>query len=307
MSQRLLTKEMVLEKQRLLTKNGTAPGIRPLHAALGCGSMTTLVKILAEIKADQAPSATQRPEALARFQSIWAEAEEVGRNSCAEEVKSLQDIIEVLSSEVERTEGELHATNARETHLIASKEELYNEVTAVQQRLTATRAAAEEYSSKAVLMLEQISTLREQHALEITNLIEKHRSYQVEQTAFTAQLEQQVRRTEASVSEKTLELARVEATLQATSSHASREAELRATAEHKLSAMESELAEARGSAATAMERVAEVQRDAMDRLSGLQTQHAAELARLLDHLSTASAHIRKGSKFTPIVQKTSDE
>ncbi len=294
MSQKLLTKELVLEKLRLLTQqDGKPPKTRALHAALGCGSTTTLLQILREIEGDQERSAAPDPEALAHFNSVWMAAKAAGRSYCAGEIIGLKDTLDYASSEAERMEGALQAAHALTAQLTAKKDELFGEIVAVQQRLTTTRAAAEEHATKTVTVIEQMSALREQHDREISTLLEEQRANQNEQRVLTARLENQVRQLEGTLGEKAVTIARLEAMLQATSAQAAQDGELRAAALTKLATIEGELTDTRLKAAAAIDRVTEVQREAMERVTALQNQHATEIARLLDRLTDTP---QKGTK-----------
>lgn len=280
MSLKLLTKEAVQEKRELLTKDGKPPSIRTLRSALGCGSMSTLVKILREIDGDHDQPSVSDPDALTHFNAVWSAAKAAGRDERTQEIAHLKDALDALTAETEQLEGELEATRARVGELTEQRDGLFNDITESQKCLTATRAAAEENARKTLAAIEQISVMRENHAREVALLTEKLRIAQADQQEITARFTSQI-------NDATIALARAEATLASASAQAANENALRVAATDKLAATEAELAQVRVKAEAAMERVSAVQKDGIERLAAQQAQHTAEIATFIQSIRSS--------------------
>jgi hypothetical protein len=101
----LLTKEEVTKAMKNLEVQGKKLTCTSLHAALGNrGSMSTLLRLKAEIQGTPAPAADP-PEALKLFRDIWAMAVSEERQQQEGLVIQLREELTALALENERLEG----------------------------------------------------------------------------------------------------------------------------------------------------------------------------------------------------------
>lgn len=108
----IVTKDEIATAMADLTAKGKRPTLTAIHAAIGNkGSMSTVVKLKAEVEAAQMPA--DSPESLQVFRSVWAQACEEGRKGHEGEVSELKNGITVLSTENDRLEGLIMASQTR--------------------------------------------------------------------------------------------------------------------------------------------------------------------------------------------------
>lgn len=101
----LLTKDEVAKAMKDLEGQGKKVTCTSLHAALGNrGSMSTLLKLKAEIQGTPAP-VTDSPEALKLFRDIWTMAVAEGRQQQEGLAIQLREELTALAVENERLEG----------------------------------------------------------------------------------------------------------------------------------------------------------------------------------------------------------
>jgi chromosome segregation ATPase len=106
----IIDKESVEKAIADLKANGKKVTLMALHGALGHrGSMSTLVKIKAELEANAQP-VNDSEEGLQAFREIWALAREEGRRQQESVNAGLQQDIQTLARENERLEGEATAS-----------------------------------------------------------------------------------------------------------------------------------------------------------------------------------------------------
>src|SRR5581483_430769 len=112
----IVTKDDVARTMAELNARGKKPTLAALHAALGGrGSMTTLVRLKAEIL-DHQPS-TESQEALISFREIWARALDEGRKEQEHSLCDLRETVAALTAECDRLHGVAMAAQNRATEL----------------------------------------------------------------------------------------------------------------------------------------------------------------------------------------------
>lgn len=103
----LITIDEVRSAVLALKSAGRKVTLASIHAQLGHrGSMTTLVKLKAQIDAPEEQSGSDSPEALEAFREVWALAMEQGRCEGRERLAAAQDAQDALSGEVSRLEAQ---------------------------------------------------------------------------------------------------------------------------------------------------------------------------------------------------------
>ena len=117
----IIDKESVEKAIADLKANGKKVTLMALHGALGHrGSMSTLVKIKAELEAKAQP-VNDSEEGLQAFREIWALAREEGRRQQESVNAGLQQDIQTLARENERLEGEATASANQTSELQKAK------------------------------------------------------------------------------------------------------------------------------------------------------------------------------------------
>ena len=169
----ILLKDDVAKAINALTATNTKPTLKALHAALGHrGSMSTLVKLKAEIEAEAAGPLFSE-DAMQSFRNVWSAAVAEGRQQKETEIAALKEAQEALMSELQTMEGQAVASNARVAELEKLQSELTGEVTKAAEEVTRARATGETHALKLAEALERIEKLQTSHATEITRLREQ--------------------------------------------------------------------------------------------------------------------------------------
>ena len=155
----IIDKELVEKAIADLKADGKKVTLMALHGALGHrGSMSTLVKIKAELEAEAQP-VRDSEEGLQAFREIWALAREEGRRQQESVNAGLQQDIQTLARENERLEGEATASanEAREfqkaklhaeTELADVKRQLAKSQDSLIQANKETQAALEKFAAE---------------------------------------------------------------------------------------------------------------------------------------------------------------
>ena len=109
----VITKEEVGTVIAQFIGQGKKPTLMAVHAALGHkGSMSTLVRLKAEIEAETKRSADS-PEGLQAFRSVWAAARAEGRKEQELAIAELQENLQAMATENERLQGVAAAAQTR--------------------------------------------------------------------------------------------------------------------------------------------------------------------------------------------------
>jgi hypothetical protein len=141
-----------------------------LHAALGNrGSITTLVKIKAEIDAETLQQQDSE-EGLKTFREVWALAVEEGRRQNAGECAELREAIGMLTTESEQAEGELAQGHEHLCDVEAQRDSLLAQVAIANEQAVAAHAAADQNAAKVAEVMEHRDKLRIEHAQEVSRL-----------------------------------------------------------------------------------------------------------------------------------------
>lgn len=170
----VITKEEVGKAISQLVGQGKKPTLATLHAALGNkGSMSTLVRLKAEIDAEAQP-ATDSPEALAAFREVWALAHDEGRKGQELVTADLRDSLKAIAAENERLEG---ATAAAQKHAIDLEEAKSKAEAELNQfRISADRELSQSMSTmreaglQTAKALQELADVRGAHATHVAAL-----------------------------------------------------------------------------------------------------------------------------------------
>jgi chromosome segregation ATPase len=170
----VITKEDISKSIQDLAGQGRKPTLAAIHAALNNrGSMSTLVRLKAEIDAETQPE-TDSPEGLKAFREVWALAVDEGRRQQEAVLAELRESIKALASENERLEGTAVAAQNRATELERAKsqaETALHELRAqVDGELKQARAASAEASTQAADALQKLTKAQTAHAAETAAL-----------------------------------------------------------------------------------------------------------------------------------------
>jgi cell division protein FtsB len=163
----VLNKEEVAQAIAELGAKGKKPTLTMLHAALGNrGSLTTLVKLKAEIEAGtgQAPESS---EALEAFRKVWRAALEEGQAHQEALVTEARETIKVVCAENERLDARVAAAEASVAQLKDAKSHAELELGRVRGE------AADELSrTKTALSdaLQKLTAAQTAHAAEVSRL-----------------------------------------------------------------------------------------------------------------------------------------
>jgi len=169
----ILTKEDVAKAIASLVAMGKKPTLTAIHAALANrGSMSTLIKLKAEIEAE-AVKRRDSEEGLRAFRELWDLAVNEGRTQKEAEREDLRQSLNALLAEAQAMEGEVAAANARVEDFQKRHTSMTTEVTKATELLTAARASGEQQALKLAEALGRIEILQTSHATEIARLREQ--------------------------------------------------------------------------------------------------------------------------------------
>ena len=197
----IISKEDVAKAISDLAAQGKKPTLAILHAALQHrGSMSTLVRLKAEVEAAAQP-ASDSPEALKAFREIWALAVDEGRIQQEAVNAELRENLKALATENERLEGTAIAAQERATEL----------------EITASRAAAELNRAKVdqERQLSQAQAALVQTSAQAADALQKLCEVQAARSANVAALQADLASAVSRAHELELKLVRAQALLEA--------------------------------------------------------------------------------------------
>lgn len=170
----IITKDEVGKAIQDLVEKGKKPTLAAIHASLnGRGSMSTLVRLKAEIDAATKPG-TDSPEAIKAFREVWTMAVDDGRKQQEAVLQELRESIQALVKENERLEGASIATLNHVTELEQAKSQIETELRQVRAQadveIKQSRSVLAEATAQSALALQKLSVAQASHAAEVTAL-----------------------------------------------------------------------------------------------------------------------------------------
>lgn len=158
----------------LTTEKGKKPTITAIHAALGNrGSLSTLVKLLAEIEAAERP-ATEAGDAVHAFREMWRLAMDEGQKEAEATIKELKAVQFTLCQENERLDGVASAAQEQLATLEKEKSDLAMECAQArakfENQLAQAQAALAEANGRSSQAFEKLSQVQSAHATELAAL-----------------------------------------------------------------------------------------------------------------------------------------
>ena len=170
----ILTKEEVGKAIQDLAGQGKKPTLAAVHAALNNrGSMSTLVRLKAEIEAAAQP-ANDSADGLKAFREVWALAVDEGRRQQEAVVLELRESIKALATENERLEGVVLATNNRiveaEQAKFQAEEQLIRMKDRLEGELKQAKTALTEATTQAANALQKLAELQTAYAAQVADL-----------------------------------------------------------------------------------------------------------------------------------------
>lgn len=192
----VITKEAVADAIRKLTDQGTKPTLAAIHAALGGkGSITTLVKIKAELESE-ASAPADSAEGLAQFRALWSAAVAEGRKQMETQLAELRAGLDAVTAENEKLEAAAIADADRVGDLQARLDSLVDELSQANRAATEARAGAADASQRLAQALADVSTVRAEYLAAMTKAAQDlaaardlAHAAQIERATLTAQLE----------------------------------------------------------------------------------------------------------------------
>ena len=166
----LIVRQDVAKAIDSLKAVGKKPTIQAIHSALGNrGSLSTLVKLKAEIEAD-AVVERDSEEGLKAFREVWALAVQEGRNQKDAAAEEMRQALDAMAAESQKMEGEVAVAAERAAALEQGRAELTAELTKANERVTAVRATSEQNATKLSEALETLAKIQQSHAAELADL-----------------------------------------------------------------------------------------------------------------------------------------
>lgn len=166
----ILIKQDVAKAIDSLKALGKKPTIQALHSALGNkGSLSTLVKLKAEIEADTV-AGRDSEEGLKAFRDVWSLAVEEGRKQKDAELAEMRQALDAMANESQKVEGEVAAANERVDVLDRNCSELRAELAKANERVTSARATSEQNATKLSEALAMVAKIQQNHATEMADL-----------------------------------------------------------------------------------------------------------------------------------------
>jgi hypothetical protein len=170
----VLTKEEVGKAISRLIAEGKKPTLAALHTALdNKGSMSTLVRLKAEIEAVEQPP-TDSPDALQAFRKIWTVARDEGRKEQEQALVDMRDNLRSLAVENERLEGIAAAAKGRAADLeqakIKADTELETLRTNTERDLALATATVRDAGLQAAKALQELADTRGAQATQLAAL-----------------------------------------------------------------------------------------------------------------------------------------
>jgi chromosome segregation ATPase len=191
----LVTKEEVASAIERLTTSGQKPTLAAIHATLGRGSMTTLVRLKAEL--EQSPvEQPEAPEVLDHFRSIWTTAKSAGRSERDEELNRSAENLAAVLTDNDKLESAHAGITARLAEVEAQRDSLVAQLAESNHAATAARAAGETHASALAAALTRINQLtgvavetQDKLQQSINSLRDDNRELLITHATLTAKLE----------------------------------------------------------------------------------------------------------------------
>lgn len=157
-----------------LAGQGKKPTLAAIHAALNNrGSMSTLVRLKAEIDAEAQP-VTDSLEGLKAFREVWALAVEEGRQQQEPALVEVRESVKALAAENDRLEGVAVAAQNRAAELdnarARAETDLMQFRSQVETELKQARTSQAEAAAQAADALQKLAADRAAHANQIASL-----------------------------------------------------------------------------------------------------------------------------------------
>ena len=172
----VLTKEEVEKAMAELSAKGRKITLAALHAALNHrGSMSTLIKLKAEIEAPSAPQDSE--DALNAFRQLWNMAQADAKKQQDAAIAELQETLKTLAMENERLDGLASAAERRCAELEQAKSAAETESLRIRAKLegefSRAQGALSEANAQAARALEKLAEAQSDHATELADLQRK--------------------------------------------------------------------------------------------------------------------------------------
>jgi hypothetical protein len=170
----IITKEEVNQAIIDLAGQGKKPTLAAVHAALNNrGSMSTLVRLKAEIEAASQP-AGDSADGLKAFREVWALAVDEGRQKQEAILLELRESVRALAAENERLEGTALAAQNRVGELEQAKSRAETELAEfkihVEGELKQARTAQSQATTQVAEVLKNLAEARASHAVQVAAL-----------------------------------------------------------------------------------------------------------------------------------------
>jgi chromosome segregation ATPase len=170
----VISRDEVAKAMSDLAAQGKKPTLAILHAALQHrGSMSTLIRLKAEIEAAAQP-ASDSPDALKAFREIWALAVEEGRIKQESTIAELRENLKTLAAENERLEGTAIAAQSRATELeqalTHAEAELKRTTTEQEGKLSQAQSSLVQASAQAAQALQTLTQVQAARSAEVATL-----------------------------------------------------------------------------------------------------------------------------------------
>ena len=170
----VITKEEVGKAIQDLVGQGKKPTLAAVHAVLNNrGSMSTLVRLKAEIEAASQP-VNDSADGLKAFREIWALAVEEGRKQQESVVLELRESVKALATENERLEGVVLAANNGVVEAEQAKSRAEEQLIQMKDRfdgeLKQARTALTESTAQAANALQKLAELQATCAAQVACL-----------------------------------------------------------------------------------------------------------------------------------------
>ena len=163
----VLSKEEVAQAIAELSAKGRKPTLTMLHAAVGNrGSLTTLVKLKAEIEAESRQVADP-PAALDAFRKLWRSAVEEGQAQQEAVVAEARETIRVICAENERLDARGAAAETSVAQLKDAKLHAESELGRVRAEAAGELSRTQTSLAEA---LQRLTTAQTSHAAEVSRL-----------------------------------------------------------------------------------------------------------------------------------------
>jgi hypothetical protein len=171
----VITKEEVSAAMEQLTAQGKRPTLAAIHVLLNRrGSMSTLVRLKAELEESSKLTAGDSPDALQAFRETWAKAVAAGCHQQEVLVAELRESLNTIAAENEKLEALAIASHNQAQELEVSKSRAESELrefrAQVKVNLDEARASTTQANSKATEVLSRFAEAQAKHASQVAAL-----------------------------------------------------------------------------------------------------------------------------------------